>query len=246
MGHYLKEGQTFEEVVQKDTEVLKKAEITHQQVGDALEKVLKSFNWHSARDRGFQKVNDTLSVSAVRYRGFEICPYDNNLTASRDFFISGIPNGNKKGGSAEEPTTVTAMMPDLIRKLHFFEGDVSYGIKPEWAIQIYESVEKDGANIWVPQTQTVYRTGRATTGGAEDLLKEDFCGSQDYKLNPDRVIELAPGVSLYMKGECGVIFAEKRFEFPKGLQIDGLPIDNYGYGLNRGQTFIHKQDIIVG
>ena len=148
MCYYLKEGQTFEEVIRQDAEVLRNAGVTYQQVGDALEKVLKSFNWHSGERN--QRVNATLSVEAVGYKGFEICPYDNSLIASRDFFIGGIQNGNKAGRSADDLTIVTEMMPDLIRKLQFFEGDVPYGISPEWAIQVYKIIEREGANIWVP------------------------------------------------------------------------------------------------
>mgnify|MGYP001587112437 FL=1 len=96
MGIYLADGQTFEDVVRQDAEVLKRAGVTHQQVGDALEKVLKSFNWHSNEKN--RRVNDTLSVDAVAYRGIEFCPYDNNLIASRDFSIKGIPSGNKGRG----------------------------------------------------------------------------------------------------------------------------------------------------
>src|SRR3989338_825907 len=101
MGQYLKEGQTFEEVVERDAEVLQKAGVTHQQVGDALERVLKSYNWHS--DKKNQKVNDSLSIDGVSYRGMDFCPYDPSLTASRDFFVSGIPNGNKVRNSADNP-----------------------------------------------------------------------------------------------------------------------------------------------
>ena len=45
------------------------------------------------------------------------------------------------------PTLVSAMMPGLIREVHFFEGDVPYGIKPEWAIEIHRIVEKEGVEI---------------------------------------------------------------------------------------------------
>ena len=245
MGIYLAEGQTFEVVVRHDTEILRKAGVTHQQVGDALEKVIQCFNWHSyVKDR---KVNDILFINAVGYRGFDICPYDKNLVASRDFFVSGIlNNGNKVRSSVYDPTMVTGMMPDLIRKLHFFEGNVPYGINPEWAIQVYEIVERNGANIWVPQKKTVYNTGSANTGSAEDILSKNFLGSQELKADADRVIQLAPDVNLYMKGDRGVIFAERPFKFPPDFLIDGLPINNYSRWVGRGQTFIDKIDIVVG
>jgi len=239
MCYYLKEGQTFEDVVRQDAEVLRKAGVTHQQVGDALEKVLKSFNWHSGGRN--QKVNDTLSVDAVAYRGFEICPYDNSLTASIDFFVSGIPNGNKAGRSADDPTMVTKMMPDLIRKLQFFEGDVPYGIRPEWAIQVYEIVEREGANIWVPQKKLVYKTGSFTRD-----VSRDFCGSFDFRENPDETIQIAPGATLYMKGDRGVIFADRKFKITPEMQIGGLPLESYGGDVWKGQTFVNKRDKVVG
>lgn len=239
MGHYLKEGQVIEDVVRQDAEVLRKAGVSHQQVGDALEKVLKSYNWHSGGRN--QRVNDTLSVDAVAYRGFEICPHDNSLTASRDFFISGIPNGNKTGRSADNPTMVTEMMPDLIRKLQFFEGDVPYGIRPEWAIQVYEIVEREGANIWVPQKKLVYETGSFTGD-----VSEDFCGSFGFRKNPDQTIQIAPGATIYIKGERGVIFADREFQITPDMQIDNLPLESYGGKVRKGQTFVNKRDKVVG
>ena len=239
MGHYLKEGQTFEDVVRQDAEVLKKAGVTHQQVGDALEKVLKSYNWHSGGRN--QRVNDILSVDAVEYMGFEICPYDKNLTASRDFFVSGVPNGNKAGRSAEDPTMVTEMMPNLIRKLQFFEGNVPYGIRPEWAIQVYEIVEREGANIWVPQKKLVYETG-----GFIGDVSRDFYGSFDFRENPDQTFQIAPGATLYMKGERGVIFADREFQITPCMQIGGLPLESYCGKVWKGQTFVNKHDKVVG
>jgi len=246
MGHYLKEGQTFESVIRQDAEILRKAGVTHQQVGDALEKVLKSFNWHKEHKLKFsrdttQRVNDTLSVNAVQYKGFEVCPYDKSLTASIDFFVNGIPNGNKAGRSADDPTMVTEMMPNLIRKLQFFEGDVPYGIRPEWAIQVYEIVESEGANIWVPQKKLVYET-ESYTGD----VSRDFCGSFGFRKNPDRTIQIAPGATLYMKGEEGVIFADREFQITPEMQIDGLPLESHSGEVWEGQTFINKDDKVVG
>jgi hypothetical protein len=174
MGIYLRKGETFEEVVKQDSEVLEKAGVTHKQVGDALEKVLKCYDWsylyNPINHKTFQeslkyareirerkdRVNDTLSISGVAYMGIDTCPFDENIGSGQDYFVYGIPNGNKAGRAEEKealspdrPTMVSAMMPTLIRKLHFFEGTVPYGIKPEWAMQIYRIVEKEGANIWV-------------------------------------------------------------------------------------------------
>lgn len=242
MCYYLKEGQTFEEVVRQDAEVLRKAGVTHRQVGNALEKVLKSYNWHKEGRRfDFQRVNDTLSVSGVQYRGIEVCPYDNSLIASRDFYVAGLPNGNKEGNQHHEKTLVSEMIPDLIRKLHFFEGDVPYGIKPEWAVQVFEIVEKEGANIWIPKKETVYGTESSTWD-----VSEDFCGSHEFIKKPERTIELAPGATLYLRGERGVIVAEREFEVTSDMKIDGIPIDSFSGNIRQGQTFIDKHDKIVG
>ncbi len=239
MGQYLKEGQTFEEVVGRDAEVLRKAGVTHQQVGDALEKVLNSYNWHSGKKN--QRVNDSLSINAVSYQETEICPYDGSLTASRDFFVGGIPNGNKVKNSPEDPTLVTEMMPDLIRKLQFFEGDVPYGIRPEWAIQVYQIVEKEGANIWIPQTELVYETGSSTGD-----LSQDFCGSFGFRDHSDRTIQIAPGAALYMRGKEGVLFVDRQFQIAPETKIDGLPLESYDGTVQKGQTFIHRHEKIVG
>lgn len=244
MGVYLAEGQTFEDVVRQDAEILRRSGVTYQQIGDALEKVLNSYNWHSCKES--QKVNDTLSISAIQYKGIEECPYDNKLVASRDFLISGLPNGNKVRSSNQEPTLVTEMMPDLIRELHFFEGDVPYGICPEWAIQLYEIVKRDGATPWVPKKEIVYKTGSGISGNSEGILSEDFYGSQKLKATADRKLDLAPGVVLYMKGENGVIFAENSAKLPPNFEIEGIPFKIFENKIYRGQTFVNKEEIIVG
>lgn len=103
---------------------------------------------------GFQKIAKTLSIYCKRYKGWEECQlcqkgkvdWPGEGATSVDFYIRGLPNGNKIGRAKEEPTLVSGLIPHLIKTHHFFEGTVAYGIKPEWAIKLLEIVEKEKPN----------------------------------------------------------------------------------------------------
>ena len=133
---YLKKGHPFDEVVKHDAEIIEKAGLTHKQIADSLEKVLSCFNWFVVdhwveKKKLIQPINSVLSVYGEMYLGKEYFPLDENITSSTDYFIHGIPNGNKAEHNPDEPTLVSEMLPEIIEGYHFFEGDVDYGIKPE-------------------------------------------------------------------------------------------------------------------
>ena len=171
MGIYLKPGERFDEVVKRDSEILHEAGLTHEQVADSLELVVKAYNPFKARkENAFSvQVNPSLTLLQRIYQGWEECPYDESLWAATDYFIAGIPNGNKTGRASNQSTMVSAMLPELIRKLHFFEGEVPYGIKPQWAITIFQIVKKEGITLWTSQKEVVFLDGGSTGYMGMDL-----------------------------------------------------------------------------
>jgi len=238
-GVYLAEGQSFDEVVIRDSAILKKAGVTPEKVADSLQKVLNSYNWFLDDDE--QRVNDVLRVSGHQSKGVVFYPYDNAIHAnSRDYLVFGLPNGNKSSMNSDDPTAVGDILPKTIREQCFFEGDVPYGLRPEWVIQVHNIVTEHGADIWVPIRQEVYQTVDVSAG-----LDNDFQGSRGIRSNPDRAIELAAGITMYFKGQEGVIVAERNLEVTPDLKVDGIPISGLANKILRGQnTFKRKEKII--
>ncbi len=205
MGLYLAKQQDFKTVVRQDAKILFDAGFTHAEIAKSLDTVLKGGN---CPKQGASNSNIILSVLGLTSAGSEIVTFEGKtFSSSTDYYVYGIPNGNKmvpNTGEAQEvmkilemlgsgeqatisqgldrqmkfmldskgvqpddvhycgisiyqmqlavyspfpPTLVSAMLPDLIREVHFFEGDVPYGIKPEWAVEIHRLVEKEGVEI---------------------------------------------------------------------------------------------------
>ncbi len=142
-GKYLADGETLEGVVQKDAEVLDKHGVTREEVGRNLRRLLSSYSNFALSSQSQELAPGVTVWRQIYDLGSERCPYLRGVSSNIDWRVEveGLLNGNKAYHPEEGPTFVSDMLPEMIEKLGFFEGEVFYGIKPEWAIAVNQRVK---------------------------------------------------------------------------------------------------------
>lgn len=153
-GVYLAEGQTFDEVVAKDRAILETHGVTQEQIGASLGKLFATWNdFIEIRDPQPQyPLPGVMLTRQVYLLGQECCPYVPGLYSGVNWhvFVDGMRNGNKAVHPLDGPTFVSEMMPEMIAKTGFFEGDVFFGIDPSWAVAVHKLVEEHDPQPYVP------------------------------------------------------------------------------------------------
>ncbi len=242
---FLGENDNLVEVIQADAQVLKKYGITHKQIGDRLKSLTGQAErkWYLNSRAGIYSkpgedpgvlIGDLFRVHGYGTLGIQECPFGNCGAGSSDYVIKNL----KQKIQIKFPS----LMPHLIRDHHFFEGNTSYRLDPEKAIEVLEL--KSGVD-YTPKTKTeVYWDG----GSWQWDLKKDLFGSQNLKKNAEKEKEIAPGVILYVVGEEGVIFANKPIKLKDSVSINGEKVFFYNDEIERGQTLIKRweEEHIVG
>src|SRR3989344_3223531 len=142
-GKYLAEGETLEGVVQKDAEVLEKHGVSGEEVGRSLRRLFSSYSTFSLSPQSQELAQGIMVGRQVYDLGSEYCPYLSGVSSNVDWHVKveGLPNGNKAHLPEGGPTFVSNMLPEMIERLEFFEGEVFYGIKPEWALAVHNRVK---------------------------------------------------------------------------------------------------------
>lgn len=195
-GVYLAEGQTLEGVVAADRATLRQLGVTQEQVGSSLRQLLATWNdFVELRDPQPQCPFPGVVLSMQRYLlGQEWCPYVPGLYSSINWcvFTEGIANGNKAIHPIDGPTFVSDMMPEMIAKTGFFEGDVFFGVDPKWAALIRRMVELHQPQPYAPtfsQDAWDYVHKKISLQQAELEL---------IQANHTNKVEMAPGVTAYV------------------------------------------------
>jgi hypothetical protein len=156
-GKYLADDETYEEVVARDLATLAAAGVTKEQIGQRLRQLFQAFNTFLAhRDRGPQVIAPGISLwLQIWDLGYEACPYLPGVTSNIDWYVyaEGLQNGNKAYHPKTNPTVVSDMLPEMIEKLGFFEGQVFYGIDPVWAVAIWEKLKGVNLEPYVPKLE---------------------------------------------------------------------------------------------
>lgn len=153
-GVYLAEGEVFDEVVAQDQAILESYGLTKEIVGKSLGRLFATWNnFIEYRDPQPQyPVPGIMLTRQVYLLGQEWCPYVPGLCSGVNWhvFVEGMKNGNKAVHPKDGPTFVSEMMPEMIAKTGFFEGNVFFGVDPHWAVAIHRLVEEHNPQSYVP------------------------------------------------------------------------------------------------
>lgn len=247
---FLNRKQSLRKVIEADTKVLERYGITHKQVGDRLDSLMgQAFrqwdlasrageDYFGARDKG-ALVDDFLRLFAVGWMGSQQCPFSYETKPSEDgigYYVYSCGSGSHDFTVKNERKGTEIRFPQLIAHLvrdhHFFEGNTSYRLNPEDAVKVLEL--KPGVD-YTPKTETeiLWRT-EGFTGD----LDGDFFGSQKLLESPERTIDIALGVKLYLAGDEGLIVARQHIDLKGPLMIDEA-VMLHG-SIYRGQQMISR------
>ncbi|MBI4019720.1 MAG: hypothetical protein HY367_00180 [Candidatus Aenigmarchaeota archaeon] len=263
---YLAPGETFEQVVARDAETLKHHGVTREEIGSSLRRLFSTYNdFLGHRAPGPQEPVAGMRLGRHYWElGSEGCPYLSGVASSIDWIVGveGLPNGNKAHHPEDGPTFVSDMLPAMIEQLGFFEGNVYYGIKPEWAVAVHNMVKDADLPPYVPKYEK-----RAWTG--VKMFFQSWEGEKDKTLldTPKELIRKAthkeiiiPGVTGYVapghlnikldpwsKGVYsdhpeykrrmefwGVLVADEKAILPPDALLMGMPFDKYTGSLDKG------------
>ncbi len=138
---FLAPGQDLVEICQKDAEILKALGITHAQIADRLEAVIMKANYlfqenKSVKYRSPQAVIEgKIGVpSYLGTNGEQECPFSidgKDPCGTGSSMITIINLASKK-----RLENITELHAHLVRDHHFFEGNPSYRLDPELAIEV--------------------------------------------------------------------------------------------------------------
>jgi hypothetical protein len=210
-GVYLAEGQTFEEVVNTDKAILEAEGITQEQVGNSLRQLFATWDdFIEIRDPQPQyPLPGIMLTRQVYLLGQELCPYVPGLSSGVNWhvFVDEIGNGNKAVHPIDGPTFVSDMMPEMIAKTGFFEGDVFFGIDPNWAVAMHRLVEKYQPQPYIP----------TLTKDAWDYVHRLFTKTALWALFVNKT--------------------EEDFRLPPGFTMYGLPFDKYVSEIRIGKSY---------
>lgn len=271
-GVYLAEGETVESVVENDLRILERHGVTPERVGASLRKLLDTFDtFQELRDPGPQHPCPGVTLTRqVFLLGYEPCPYLDDATSSIDWriHVDGLTNGNKARHPTAGPTFVSDMLPDMISRLGFFEGNVFYGIDPEWAVEIHRLVEGNNLTEYQPRyAKSAWErfgiAGQKYPEGVADFIIR--YASQVEEVLPGVTAHIAPGdiapygfdpynapegrpPSIYhskhhphdgrTREAHAVVEAAEDVRVPPDLLINGLPIGKYTYDFRREQRHL--------
>jgi hypothetical protein len=266
-GVYLAPGETFEEVVAKDAAILERHDATAEQVGQSLRKLFKTHNdFLEIRAPAIEEPIPGVKLSWQRFLlGYEPCPYIQDLHASIDWRVQveGIPNGNKAHHPADGPTFVSDMLPAMIEQLGFFEGQVFYGIQPEWAVAIHRLVEEHKPEPYVPAlTKNAWNyipCHFSNTGVEFVAIEENQIATEEIAFGITAIIApgaIAPwgwdqytgekrtGHKYYGGGKkdhehtayWATIKAQEDMRIPPDMMLHGMPFEMYSREIRAGRT----------
>jgi len=124
----------------------------------------------------------------------EYCPYVPGLYSNVNWhvFVDGLQNGNKAVHPKKGPTFVSDMMPEMLAKTGFFEGNVFFGVDPHWAAAIHRLVEQ-----YNPRPYEPFFSPHAWDYVHQKISKEGT-ECKDIKRKHTYKEELAPGIMAYV------------------------------------------------
>ena len=169
-GGFLGPHERLMEVIREDDETLKRIGVTHEQIADKIEELVKAGReWYGIVGRVLIKLGDELedwiegfrglrlgpsdipfvvgnfSITVKRYRGYQLCPW-----AKDHDHLCTVGSGPRYGDTdfvitnnrTGEELRGPGLIVHLIRDHHFFEGKQSpYRVDPEKAARVFKLIK---------------------------------------------------------------------------------------------------------
>jgi hypothetical protein len=269
-GIYLASGETFGGVIVRDVEILEREGVTKEEVGQSLRRLFNTYNTYLEM-RAPQIQEPIPGVILARQwfpLGYEQSPYIEGLHSSTDWrvYVKDMSNGNKAFHPPDGPTIVSDMLPRMIEELGFFEGQVFYGIQPEWAIAMHRLIDKHQPEPYVPtftKDAWDYTPRKFSQSGQEfAAIEENQIGTEE--IAPGVVAIIAPGDIAPFGGDMytgeklsghkyygggtknnehtalwAIIEAQEETEVLPELTLHGMPFGMYTTKIWAGRTLAH-------
>lgn len=115
---FLAEGEDLNEVINRDRTVCEQHSLTPKDIGQKIEDILNG------------RIEDEFKLKTQSWRGMQECPFEKDFKpfSNLDFVIT-----NKKTGKS---LSGPGLIVHLLKDHDFFEGNTSYRVDPEKAIEV--------------------------------------------------------------------------------------------------------------
>ncbi|MEM7362100.1 MAG: hypothetical protein AAF335_03765 [Bacteroidota bacterium] len=158
---FLKEGESLQDVVEKDRQTLIEYGVSYEKIYQELSDIIKEAGKKQELYESVT-VRQKFEVTILTFRGFQECPFSlvkenygenfcNSMGAcgrgSREIIIKNKHNGKS--------IKVASLLLHLIRDHHFFEGDVDCRIPPKDIIETLEIEKEENLQLPGPHTLSV-------------------------------------------------------------------------------------------
>jgi hypothetical protein len=241
---FLGNGEFLDSIVHADRATLQKLGITHKQIADKLhglfvkaftawkrelEKTGNEDSYYQAREKGVLLEKGRFHVSARGWKSPQFCPWEDGAGGRHDFVIKNTRTG--------ETLQLSELIPHLVKEHHFFEGKAThYRLDPKHAVKVLEL--KPGED-YAPQYKETHAWEEGGGAWRPTGELEIWPTMWDIIDSAERVVDVAPGVKIHVKGNDAVVVAENDHVLAKPLKIRGekLPLDK----ISRGTFLLHRQ-----
>ncbi|MCX6769330.1 MAG: hypothetical protein NT051_01475 [Candidatus Micrarchaeota archaeon] len=182
-------GEKFKDVVREDMKVLKNAGITSKEAADLIERAINA----SQRKNNRGRVNDHLFITPMLSNTIVFSHGKEIYKTYAYYCFSRMPCGYKLGpgkeaghstdsmfseeqlaslqNSRENSTKIPTFMSEIIAKYNFLGGNVKYGLKPEWIIDLAKLIEKEGIKDYPSRA---FEIAKGILGTPKRLLSNAF------------------------------------------------------------------------
>jgi hypothetical protein len=155
---------------------------------------------------------DGFWIASVEYRGFQECPFENNAGTRCERFRYAHSDYSIENLDTKRAIHFPGLIIHLVDDHHFFEGSVTYRLEPADAI--------DTLALKPVDSRAVYRTEKCWVPVMATGDPHDKVSIEDAR----EMVEVAPGIRIYSKGERCVLIAEREHVLDAPLVFDGLPL----------------------
>lgn len=250
---FLAQDDSLVGIINRDAKILERSGITYQQIADRLESLSQGALWQWNQGNGVIEGQGYGATMGGRYKvlafdwcsGTE-CPYPNdpNRTCGRGQRTYAIIDQE-----TGEHVKFEEILIHLVMDHHLFEGNTSFRLDPERVIRVLDL--KPGVDYTPKRESNVFWQGGwgysphlhedLYETGAVQMNTERIYGSQEIITNPDRVIEVVPGASIYLKGKKGILVAKDDVQLQGPLTVDGGILELEKNLIPKGQTILARR-----
>lgn len=251
---FLAPGERLADVIARDEKTCAARGITPRQIADRLEtlvgraarRVLLALRRREQDDevQGFLNgegagvLLEGFRITGIQYRGLQECPFEDTTGATCGHFIYSSADYCLENIETKREIQFPGLIIHLAREHHFFEGSVEYRLEPAEAIDVL-GLERgvDYAPEYV--TEACWQGVMATVDPYEKVKERYAFSALGFSIDDaHKVVEVVPGVRIYVKESRCVVIAEREH-----LLVEPMPIDGTTWPAERFQpgTYVYAR-----